>query len=73
MQHVLRDFYEALSAAIPERRRSLAAEPNAPRDMLGAMPAAKDPQIGEQMSEAEVRDNVITFIFRGQERQRRVR
>jgi cytochrome P450 len=67
VQHVLRDFYEALSAAIAERRRSLAAEPNAPRDMLGAMLAAKDPQTGEQMTEAEVRDNVITFIFGGQE------
>jgi cytochrome P450 len=67
VQHVLRDFYEALNAAIAERRRSLAAEPNAPRDMLGAMLAAKDPQTGEQMTEAEVRDNVITFIFGGQE------
>jgi cytochrome P450 len=35
--------------------------------MLGAMLAAKDPQTGEQMTEAEVRDNVITFIFGGQE------
>jgi cytochrome P450 len=67
VRHVLRDFYEALSAAIAERRRSLAAEPDAPRDMLGAMLAARDPQTGEQMTEAEVRDNVITFIFGGQE------
>ena len=29
--------------------------------------AAKDPQTGELMTEAEVRDNVITFIFGGQE------
>jgi len=67
VRHVLRDFYEALSAAIAERRRSLAAKPNAPGDMLGAMLTAKDPQTGEQMTEAEVRDNVITFIFGGQE------
>jgi cytochrome P450 len=67
VQQVLRDFYEALSTAIAERRRSLAAKPNAPRDMLGAMLVAKDPQTGEQMTEAEVRDNVVTFIFGGQE------
>jgi cytochrome P450 len=35
--------------------------------MLGAMLAAKDPQTGAQMTEAEVKDNVITFIFGGQE------
>ena len=32
---------DALNDAIAERRRSLAADPNAPRDMLGAMLAAK--------------------------------
>jgi cytochrome P450 len=67
VRHVLRAFYEALSAAIAERHRSLAAEPNAPRDMLGAMLAAKDPQTGQQMTETEVKDNVMTFIFGGQE------
>jgi hypothetical protein len=56
VQHVLRGFYEALSTAITERRHSLAAEPNAPRDMLGAMLAAKDPQTGQPMTEAEVKD-----------------
>ena len=60
-------FNDALTAAIAERRRSLAADPDAPRDMLGAMLAAKDPQTGAQMTEAEVKDNVITFIFGGQE------
>jgi cytochrome P450 len=67
VRHVLRAFYEALSAAIAERHRSLAAEPNAPRDMLGAMLAAKDPQTGQRMTEGEVKDNVMTFIFGGQE------
>jgi cytochrome P450 len=60
-------FDDAVSAAIAERRRSLGADPDAPRDMLGAMLAAKDPQTGEQMTETEVKDNVITFIFGGQE------
>jgi hypothetical protein len=67
VRHVAKAFDQALAAAITERRRSLAADPNAPRDMLGAMLAAKDPQTGEQMTEAEVKDNVTTFIFGGQE------
>ena len=67
VRHAAKAFDEALSAAIAERRRSLAADPDAPRDMLGAMLAAKDPQTGAQMTEAEVKDNVVTFIFGGQE------
>jgi cytochrome P450 len=66
-QAVRRAFHEALGAAIGERRRSLAADANAPSDMLGVMLAAKDPETGHGMTEAEVRDNVITFIFGGQE------
>jgi cytochrome P450 len=64
---VLRAFNEALSAAIAERRRGLAADPNAPRDMLGAMLAAVDPETGQRLTETEVKDNVVTFIFGGQE------
>ena len=41
VRYVLRAFYEALSAAIAERRRSHSAEPNAPSDMLGAMLAPR--------------------------------
>jgi cytochrome P450 len=67
VRRAARAFDEALNAAIAERRRGLAADPNAPRDMLGVMLAAKDPQTGEQMSEMEVKDNVMTFIFGGQE------
>jgi cytochrome P450 len=67
LRHVAKAFDDALTAAIAERRQSLAADPDAPRDMLGAMLAAKDPQTGEQMTETEVKDNVITFIFGGQE------
>ena len=64
---VLRDFDRALDTAIAERRRSLAAEPNAPRDMLGVMLAAQDAETGERMTEVEVKDNVMTLIFGGQE------
>ncbi len=67
VRSALRDFDRALSAAIAERRRSLAADPDAPRDVLGAMLAAEDPETGERMSETEVKDNVMTLIFGGQE------
>lgn len=67
VRSVLRAFNDALSVAIAERRRSLAADPNAPRDMLGAMLAAVDSETGERLTEQEVRDNVMTFIFGGQE------
>jgi len=67
MGPALRDFEQALNAAIAERRRSLAADPSAPCDMLGAMLAAEDPETGERMTEAEVKDNVVTLIFGGQE------
>jgi cytochrome P450 len=63
----LRSYDDALSEAIAERRRSLAADPNAPRDMLGAMLAAEDPETGERLTETEVKDNVMTFFFAGQE------
>jgi cytochrome P450 len=67
VRSVLKAFNEALNAAIAERRRSLAADPSAPRDMLGAMLSAVDPQTGKHLTEVEVKDNVMTFIFGGQE------
>ncbi len=67
VRSVLRAYNEALDSAIFERRRKLAADPRAPRDMLGAMLAAVNPQTGEHLTEAEVKDNVMTFIFGGQE------
>lgn len=64
---IMQAFDRGLDEAIHERRRHLAAHPNAPRDMLSAMLAAKDPETEEPMTEAEVKDNVMTFIFGGQE------
>jgi cytochrome P450 len=63
----LRTYDEALSAAIAERRRNLAADPTAPRDMLGTMLAAEDPETRQRLTETEVKDNVMTLIFGGQE------
>jgi cytochrome P450 len=64
---IMRAFDDGLNKAIAERRRRLHAISCAPRDMLGAMLAARDPETGEAMTDAEVKDNIITFIFGGQE------
>jgi cytochrome P450 len=56
-----------LDKAVSERRRNLAAAPDAPRDMLGTMLVARDPESGQAMNESEVKDNVLTLIFGGQE------
>jgi cytochrome P450 len=61
---VMQEFDRGLSIAIAERRRELS---NPPRDMLGAMLAARDPESGQSMTDTEVKDNVMTFIFGGQE------
>jgi cytochrome P450 len=64
---IMQAFDQGLDEAMRERRRHLATDPQAPRDMLGAMLAASDPETGQSMTEAEVKDNVMTFIFGGQE------
>jgi cytochrome P450 len=65
---LLRSFDAALDATIAQRRRGLnAGMAAAARDMLGTMLAASDPETGRHLSEAEVKGNVLTFIFAGQE------
>jgi cytochrome P450 len=64
----LRAFDEALSTAIAERRRRLANDSaDVPRDILGILLAARDPESGKAMTEAEVKANVLVFFFAGQE------
>ena len=64
---LLRSFDAALDATIAQRRRGLNARPADARDMLGIMLAASDPETGRRLSEAEVKGNVLTFVFAGQE------
>jgi cytochrome P450 len=65
---LLRSFDAALDATIAQRRGGLNARPaDAAHDMLGIMLAASDPETGRRLSEAEVKGNVLTFIFAGQE------
>ena len=61
---LLRAFDQALDATIVERRRRPSGHPDgAAHDMLGIMLAARDPETGKGLSEAELKGNVLTFIF----------
>jgi cytochrome P450 len=65
---LLRAFDQALDATIAERRRRPNGYPDgAARDILGIMLAARDSETGKGLSEAEVKGNVLTFIFARQE------
>jgi cytochrome P450 len=67
-REMLHSFSQTLNAIITGRRSRLvehAAE--VPRDMLGVMLAAQDPETGKSMSDVEVQANVLTFIVAGQE------
>jgi cytochrome P450 len=64
----LRAFDEAFDSAVAERRRSLGKQcADSPRDVLGLLLSATDPETGRTMSEAEVKANVLVFFFAGQE------
>ena len=65
---MLRYFDQAVNAIIAARRLKLAQSPDdAPRDLLSALLAARDPETGQAMSEIEVKANILTFIAAGQE------
>jgi cytochrome P450 len=65
---LLRYFDQAVNAIIKSRQSKLALAPDdAPRDLLTALLAARDPETGQPMSEIEVKANILTFIAAGQE------
>ena len=49
------------------RRRALIARNSEPPDMLSALLKARDPQSGAPFSDAELHDEILTFIFVGHE------
>ncbi len=64
----LRFFAGAVADLVEERRASLGASSEAaPRDLLGLLLTARDPQTGEGLSEAEINANIVTFIGAGHE------
>ncbi|WP_395665478.1 cytochrome P450 [Methylocella sp.] len=61
-------FEEAVDALIARRRRLVARNPaGAPRDLLGLLLLARDPETGQGLTPAEVRANIATFIGAGHE------
>ena len=68
----LRFFEEAVNTIIGRRKRRLRIArqdmaQEVPRDLLGLLLEARDPDSGEGLSDAEVRANIITFIGAGHE------
>ena len=61
-------FHAAVGRLLGERRRELASDPaGAPHDLLTLLLAARDEATGRGLSEAEVRDNLVTFVAAGHE------
>ena len=68
LRPMLRVFEFAIDAIISTRRKRLAADPGSvPSDILTLLLEATDPETGEQLSETEVRANILTFIAAGHE------
>lgn len=61
----LRFFERSIEDLIAARRREQRDEH--PNDILSLLLAARDPDTGERMSEAEVKSNILTFIMAGHE------
>lgn len=60
-------FADAVDAIIDARKRLLDSGADAPRDLLTLLLAAKDPETGKGMPDADVRANIVTFIGAGHE------
>ena len=68
VRSTLRFFESAIDEIIATRRRRLAGPSGADaNDILTLLLGALDPDTGEQMTEAEVRSNILTFIAAGHE------
>ena len=64
----LKFFESAIDEVIAIRRRLIAEKPDAaPRDILTLLLDARDAENGAQLSEAELRSNILTFISAGHE------
>lgn len=61
-------FRAAVNRLLGERRRALASDPaRAPQDLLTLLLGARDGATGRGLSEAEIRDNLVTFVAAGHE------
>src|SRR5271157_3722277 len=58
-------FNEAVDAIVESRKAQLDRGGEAPRDLLTLLLAAKDPETGLGIPDADIRANIVTFIFAG--------
>ncbi|RBP11438.1 cytochrome P450 [Roseiarcus fermentans] len=58
---------EAVDAIVEGRKRLLDRGDEAPRDILTLLLAARDPETGRGLPDADIRANIVTFIFAGHE------
>ena len=65
--HVALNKLHVIIDEIIARRRALIAQGGAPADMLSALLVARDPKSGEPFTDAELHDEILTFIFVGHE------
>ncbi|MFI9559977.1 bifunctional cytochrome P450/NADPH--P450 reductase [Nonomuraea endophytica] len=58
---------QTMQALVEEVIEQRTARPSGASDLLGLMMEATDPRTGERLSEANIRDQVITFLIAGHE------
>lgn len=68
LRPMLKLFEHTIDTIISTRRQKRTQDPGAaPRDILGLLLQAADPETGEPLSEPEIRANILTFIAAGHE------
>jgi cytochrome P450 len=60
-------FNEAVDGIVESRKTQFDRGGEAPRDLLTLLLAAKDPETGVGMPDADIRANIVTFIMAGHE------
>ena len=66
-RRALKFFNDAVDAIIARRKTLLERGGEPPRDLLTLLLAAKDPETGRGLPEADIRANIVTFISAGHE------
>jgi len=63
----IRDTQKMMEGVIGKRRAKIAAGEEPSNDLLNLILEAEDPKSGRRMSDAEARDNLLTFVIAGHE------
>ena len=63
----IRDTQKMMDGVISKRRAKIAAGEEPSNDLLNMILEAEDPKSGRRMSDAEARDNLLTFVIAGHE------